>query len=67
MLATSPKLGLITSPRLASQIHQSALARLSETYGELFDTVMSGKEGYEFGVTRMRRTKEEVQTLLGVA
>lgn len=66
VLSTSPKLGLVSSPRLASQIHQSALIRLSAAYAQVYDAVMSGKEGYEFGVTRMRRTKEEVQMLLGL-
>ena len=66
VLQASPRLSLLSSPRMANHIQQEALTRLSAAYGRIYDAVMSGKEGYEFSVTRMRRVKEDVATLLGV-
>lgn len=66
LLSTSPKLAYLTYPRLAEHIHIEALVRLSQVYSALYTAVMSSKEGYESGITRMRRTPEEVNTLLGI-
>jgi hypothetical protein len=66
LLSTSPRLNYVASTRIAAEIQHQALIKLSDAYARVFDAVMSDKEGYEFGVTRMRRTKEEVRTLFGI-
>ncbi|WVQ78637.1 hypothetical protein IAT38_000724 [Cryptococcus sp. DSM 104549] len=63
---SSPRLALLTSPRLAEEIHRKALRKIYEAYGEVCDIVLDGKEGYEFGETMLRRGREEVGVALGV-
>ena len=62
---SSPRLALLTSPRLASAVHRAALGRITNDYSRLYDCVMNEEERYEFRSTVMRRSKDEVQTLLG--
>ncbi|KAK8861721.1 hypothetical protein IAR55_002544 [Kwoniella newhampshirensis] len=64
--STSPRLALLTSPRLAEEIHRKALRKIYEAYGEVCDRVLDPKEGYEFGETMLRRGREEVGVALGV-
>jgi hypothetical protein len=66
LLAIPPRLSLLASTRLASDVQHQSLVRLSDAYADLYDAVTSGKEGYEFGTTTMRRTKDEVRTLFGI-
>lgn len=64
---TSPRLALLYSPRLAEQIHRTALARISQAYGEVCERILDPKEGYEFAETLLRRGREEVAVALGVS
>ncbi len=66
-MLSSPRLALLSSPRLAEQIHRTALARISQAYGEVCERVLDKKEGYEFAETLLRRGREEVAVALGVA
>ncbi|GAA5901349.1 Golgi transport complex subunit COG6 [Sporobolomyces salmoneus] len=61
----SPRLSLLP-PHLASAIHSEALARISRAYDELYDAILDEKNRYEGRHTLLRRSKEEVATLLGV-
>ncbi|KAK4686174.1 conserved oligomeric Golgi complex subunit 6, partial [Tremellales sp. Uapishka_1] len=63
---SSPRLALLSSPRLAEVIHRTALKKISLAYGEVVERVLDKKEGYEFGETMLRRGKEEVAVALGV-
>jgi hypothetical protein len=63
---SSPRLALLASPGLAEKIHRTALARISQAYGEVCDRVLDKKEGYEFAETLLRRGREEVTVALGV-
>ena len=58
---------MLSSPRLAEQIHRTALARISQAYGEVCERVLDKKEGYEFAETLLRRGREEVAVALGVS
>jgi hypothetical protein len=62
---SSPRLSLLP-PRFAVEIHKAALERVSESYGEVWEAVMSENNRYEGRATMLRRSKEEVATLLGV-
>lgn len=64
---SSPRLALLSSARLAEQIHRTALSRISQAYGEVCERVLDKKEGYEFAETLLRRGREEVAVALGVA
>ena len=61
----SPRLSLLP-PRFAASIHHDALARVSRAYGEMWDAVMDEANRYEGRTTLLRRSKDEVATLLGV-
>lgn len=61
----SPRLSLLP-PHLASSIHSEALARVSRAYDQVYDAVLDEKNRYEGRHTLLRRSKEEVATLLGV-
>ncbi|RSH94849.1 Golgi transport complex subunit 6 [Saitozyma podzolica] len=63
---SSPRLALLSSPALAEKIHRTALARISQAYGEVCERVLDKKEGYEFAETLLRRGREEVAVALGV-
>jgi hypothetical protein len=63
---SSPRLALLSSPGLAEKIHRTALARISQAYGEVCERVLDKKEGYEFAETLLRRGREEVAVALGV-
>ena len=63
---SSPRLALLSSPRVAETIHRTALTRIAEAYGEVCDRVLDKKEGYEFGETLLRRSRAEVAVALGV-
>lgn len=62
---SSPRLSLLP-PRLASFVHADALRRISEAYSELCDAVLDPKSGYDRPEALLRRSKEEVRTLLVV-
>ncbi|GAA5834551.1 hypothetical protein JCM11251_007038 [Rhodosporidiobolus azoricus] len=63
---SSPRLSLLP-PHIAASIHSSALRRVSEAYGEVYDAVFGNeKNGYEGRETLMRRSKGEVAMLLDV-
>jgi hypothetical protein len=62
---SSPRLALLSSHRLASEIHREALKRVTGAYSTLWDAVMEEKNRYEFKSTILHRSKEEVATLLG--
>jgi hypothetical protein len=47
-------------------IHAEALARISRAYDEVYDAILDQKNRYEGRHTLLRRSKEEVSTLLGV-
>lgn len=47
-------------------IHHDALSRVSHAYGEMWDAVMDEQNRYEGRTTLLRRSKDEVATLLGV-
>lgn len=64
---TSPRLALLSNPRLAEMIHRTALQRIAEAYAEVADHVLDKKEGYEFAETLLRRGRDEVEVALGVA
>ncbi|ODN77170.1 hypothetical protein L202_05695 [Cryptococcus amylolentus CBS 6039] len=64
--SSSPRLSLLSSPRLAEEIHRKALRKIYEAYGEVCDRVLDKGEGYEFGETMLRRGREEVGVALGV-
>lgn len=66
-MLSSPRLALLSSSRLAEQIHRTALARISQAYGEVCERVLDKKEGYEFAETLLRRGREEVAVALGVS
>ncbi|CEQ42063.1 SPOSA6832_03834, partial [Sporobolomyces salmonicolor] len=61
---SSPRLSLLP-PHLASSIHAEALARISRAYDEVYNAVTNEKNRYEGRNTLLRRSKEEVATLLG--
>jgi hypothetical protein len=63
---SSPRLALLQSPRLATEIHRSALERISGGYARIYDAVLDKANGYEFAETLLRRGKEEVAVALGV-
>ncbi|EIW66514.1 hypothetical protein TREMEDRAFT_34802 [Tremella mesenterica DSM 1558] len=63
---SSPRLALLSSARLAEEIHRAALKRIAEGYAEVCDRVLDKNEGYEFAETLLRRGKEEVSVALGV-
>lgn len=62
---SSPRLSLLP-PRFAVEIHKAALERVSESYGKVWEEVMSESNRYEGRATMLRRSKDEVATLLGV-
>ena len=62
---SSPRLSLLP-PRFAAMIHHDALSRVSHAYGEMWDAVMDEQNRYEGRTTLLRRSKDEVATLLGV-
>ncbi|KAK4704999.1 conserved oligomeric Golgi complex subunit 6, partial [Phenoliferia sp. Uapishka_3] len=62
---SSPRLSLLP-PRFASAIQRDALSRISQAYSEMWDAVMDEQNRYEGRTTLLRRSKEEVATLLGV-
>ncbi|WVQ77320.1 hypothetical protein IAR50_007004 [Cryptococcus sp. DSM 104548] len=64
--SSSPRLSLLSSPRLAEEIHRKALRKIYEAYGEVCDVVLDKGEGYEFGETMLRRGREEVGVALGI-
>ncbi|KAL0242100.1 hypothetical protein I308_105728 [Cryptococcus tetragattii IND107] len=64
--STSPRLALLTSSRLAEEIHRKVLRKIYEAYGEVCERVLDKAEGYEFGETMLRRGREEVGVALGV-
>ncbi|OXG10479.1 hypothetical protein C366_06721 [Cryptococcus neoformans Tu401-1] len=64
--STSPRLALLSSPRLAVEIHRKALRKIYDAYGEVCERVLDKAEGYEFGETMLRRGREEVGVALGV-
>ncbi|GAA5872099.1 hypothetical protein JCM16303_000978 [Sporobolomyces ruberrimus] len=61
----SPRLSLLP-PHLASSIHSEALARTSRAYDQVYDAILDERNSYEGRHTLLRRSKEEVATLLGV-
>jgi hypothetical protein len=63
---TSARLALLTSPRIATEIHRGALERLAGDYEKLHDAVMDKANKYEFPSTLMNRSPEEVYVLLGM-
>ncbi|GAA5912228.1 hypothetical protein JCM5296_005454 [Sporobolomyces johnsonii] len=63
---SSPRLSLLP-PHLASSIHAEALARVSGAYDEVYDAIMNETNRYEGRNTLLRRSKEEVATLLGLS
>ncbi|GAA6015725.1 hypothetical protein JCM11491_002459 [Sporobolomyces phaffii] len=62
----SPRLSLLP-PHLASAIHAEALARVSQAYAAVYDAVLDERNRYEGRHTLLRRSKDEVATLLGVS
>ncbi|WOO80503.1 Conserved oligomeric Golgi complex subunit 6 [Vanrija pseudolonga] len=64
---TSPRLALLSNPRLAEGIHRTALRRIATAYAEVADHVLDKNEGYEFAETLLRRGRDEVEVALGVA
>lgn len=64
--STSPRLALLTSSRLAEEIHRKVLRKIYEAYAEVCERVLDKAEGYEFGETMLRRGREEVGVALGV-
>ncbi|KIJ51335.1 hypothetical protein M422DRAFT_26752 [Sphaerobolus stellatus SS14] len=48
---SSPRLSLLTVPRLATLIHRSALKRLGQAYGRICEEVKAPKNKYEFAST----------------
>lgn len=61
---TSSRLVLLSSHRLAKEIHHSALERAVAAYGTVWEAVMDPANRYEFRSTVLHRSKEEVRTLL---
>lgn len=61
---SSPRLALLSSRRLSSDIHRQALKRIVEAYEKVYDAVMDESNRYEFRTTVLHRSKEEVSTLL---
>ncbi|KAI5479514.1 component of oligomeric golgi complex 6 [Pseudohyphozyma bogoriensis] len=62
---SSPRLSLLP-PRFAASIHRAALDRVSKSYAEMWSAVMDESNRYEGRTTLLRRSREEVATLLGV-
>ncbi|GAA5926667.1 Golgi transport complex subunit COG6 [Sporobolomyces koalae] len=60
-----PRLSLLP-PHLASSIHAEALTRISHAYEQVYDAVLDDRNRYEGKHTLVRRSKQEVATLLGV-
>lgn len=48
---SSPRLALLTVPRLATLIHRSALKKIGHAYGRVCDEVRKPKNKYEFATT----------------
>ncbi|KAF8583843.1 oligomeric complex COG6 [Ramaria rubella] len=48
---SSPRLTLLTVPRLATLIHRSALKKIAETYNRICDEVRKPENKYEFATT----------------
>ena len=63
---TSARLALLTSPRIATEIHRGALEKLARDYERLHNAIMDKNNKYEFPSTLMNRTPEEVYVLLGM-
>jgi hypothetical protein len=63
---SSPRLALLSAPRLAGTIHQAALARIRDAYQRIWDEVMDEKNKYEFARTVLVRGVDEVGVMLGV-
>ncbi|KAK4051597.1 Golgi transport complex subunit 6 [Microbotryomycetes sp. JL201] len=61
---SSPRLSLLP-PRYAALIHRAALDRVSKAYSDVFDAIMDDRNRYEAKSTLLRRSKEDVATLLG--
>jgi hypothetical protein len=63
---TSSRLALLSSPRVATEIHRGALERLAGDYERIHNAIMDKSNKYEFSSTLMNRTPEEVYVLLGM-
>ena len=67
---SSPRLSLLSSHRLANEIHREALHRIVAAYNEIWSAIMDeqGKEDKAEGSlksTLLHRSREEVGMLLG--
>lgn len=63
---TSSRLALLTSARLATSIHRSALERVDNAYAQIYSAVTDKLNKYEYASTLMPRGTDEVSTLLGI-
>lgn len=64
---SSARLALLSSRALAASVHHAALGRVSRAYAAVFDALMDPRNAYDAPGTILRRSKNEVATLLGVA
>ncbi|ORY76293.1 oligomeric Golgi complex subunit 6 [Leucosporidium creatinivorum] len=62
---SSPRLSLLP-PRFAASIHRAALDRVSRAYAEVWEAVMDEANRYEARRTVLKRSREEVEVLLGL-
>lgn len=65
-MLSSPRLALLSSTRLATDIHRGGLERLGSAYAKIHGAVMDKGNKYEFASTLLPRGVDEVATLLGV-
>lgn len=62
---TSTRLSLLP-PRYSVSIHREALKRISRSYNLIWEAVMTEENRYEARHTLLRRSREDVELLLGV-
>lgn len=65
-ILTSPRLSLLTSARIASDIHRFALENIAKDYDRIYAAVMDKDNKYEFPSTLLSRHPEDVYMLLGI-
>ncbi|GHJ85315.1 hypothetical protein NliqN6_1717 [Naganishia liquefaciens] len=65
-ILTSPRLSLLTSARIASDIHRFALENMASDYDKIYAAVMDKDNKYEFPSTLLSRHPEDVYMLLGI-
>jgi hypothetical protein len=62
----SPRLSLLSSARIASDIHRFALENIAKDYDKIYAAVMDKDNKYEFPSTLLSRHPEDVYMLLGI-